>query len=71
MTVNAANGNVVAYACSIHYSNISKFDVLRYRKDVNDVIPDEVDIINIGYWTDAGVYEPPIDFNPNEPQYKP
>jgi len=70
LTVNAANGNVVAYACSIHYANISRFDVLRYKKEFGEAIPDEVDIVDIGYWMDSGSYEPPIDFRPNEPQYE-
>jgi hypothetical protein len=45
---------------------IEKFDLKQYAEDNNlsvDQLPDEIDILGIGYWTKDGKYEPPMKFN--------
>lgn len=62
LLVDIETGNVVAYFPdegtdpSEGYGNIYRFDVPRYK--TQNGTPDELDILDIGYWNNDGTYEP-------------
>lgn len=63
-------GNVLAYQedpdCEGTLSFIVRIDVERLRSVYPDGIPSDVDILECGYWTNEGDYEPPLRWDGND-----
>lgn len=67
ITVNADTGKVVTYTPDppengeYDYNNISKFDIDEWRNENPDetLEGNDLDILDLGYWTNEGVYESP------------
>lgn len=62
LTVASASGRVVAYE-SIgdgEYRNIAFFNIAEWRQVYPGEVPHQIDILDIGYWTEEGEYAPPV-----------
>jgi hypothetical protein len=61
LLVSAASGRVLACEdCDEgNYADIVFFNVDEWRNTRPGVVPDHVDILDIGYWMATGEYEPP------------
>ncbi len=57
IVVDWNTGDVQAYNCTDMYIHIVKFDVNAYRKEHGDTEPNQIDILDIGYWNRDGGYE--------------
>lgn len=49
--------------CENSLSMIDSIDVVKLRGVYPEGIPSEVDILECGYWTKDGIYEPPLWWN--------
>ena len=62
LTVASTSGRVLAYAPvgvgEYRYSNL--FNVAEWRQTYPGEVPDHIDILDIGYWTEEGGYASPV-----------
>jgi len=69
--VDAVSGDVIECTTNRNEDNelrqIAKFDVAEYKSHYNVTeIPGDLDILDLGYWTNDGAYEKPVDDWRNE-----
>lgn len=64
LKVNSKTGKVIKCDMSTDgegIDQIERFDIEEYKKFWNAEITDDIDILNLGYWTKDGQYEEPAD----------
>jgi hypothetical protein len=63
LTVSASSGHVLEYDDMGYgdneYAAIVFVNVDEWRNSHPGDVPDRIDILDLGYWTDTGEYEPP------------
>jgi hypothetical protein len=62
LTVASASGRVLAYEPigDGEYRNITFFNIAEWRQVYSGEVLRQVDILDIGYWTEEGEYTPPV-----------
>ena len=62
LTVASTSGRVLAYepVGVGEYRNITFFNVAEWRQTYPGEVPDHIDILDIGYWTEEGGYASPV-----------
>jgi hypothetical protein len=62
LTVASASGHVLAYEPigEGEYRNIALFNIAEWRQAYPGEVPRQIDILDIGYWTEEGEYAPPV-----------
>lgn len=63
LTVSVTSGRVVAYEPigDGEYSHIAFFNIAEWRQAYPGEIPEQIDILDIGYWTEEGEYAPAVE----------
>ncbi len=63
LVVAAMSGRVLAYEPDgdTDYADICFFNVDEWRRAYPGEVPTVIDILDIGYWTLDGAYEPPVE----------
>ncbi len=62
LTVATASGRVLAYEPigDGDYRNVTFFNIAEWRQTYPGEVPHQIDILDIGYWTQEGEYVPPV-----------
>jgi len=62
LTVASASGRVLAHEPigEGEYRNITFFNIAEWRQAYPGEVPHQIDILDIGYWTEEGEYAPPV-----------
>lgn len=62
LTVATASGRVRTYEPTGQgdYRNITFFNIAEWRQTYPGEVPHQIDILDIGYWTQEGEYAPPV-----------